>query len=127
MVEAIADAVAKRPLLAFELELGEVGYFGHGRAARVVWIGLRTGANAMAALAAQVEDECVRAGLPAEARSHQAHLTLARARPRGGARLPELPATPRLEEWPADRLVLYASRLARTGAVYEAMRTLRLA
>jgi 2'-5' RNA ligase len=93
----------------------------------VVWVGLRAGAEPLAAIAAQVEEECVHAGLAAETRPYQAHLTLARARPRGGARLPELPAMPRVEPWRADRLVLYSSRLARTGAVYEAMRTLELA
>jgi RNA 2',3'-cyclic 3'-phosphodiesterase len=126
LVEAVADALGQRPLAAFHMELGDVGTFGRGRAARVVWLGLRSGAEGGAVLAAQVEEECVRAGLPAESRLYQAHLTLARARPREGARLPELPAMPRMEPWRADRLVLYSSRLTKAGAVYEAMRTLGL-
>jgi 2'-5' RNA ligase len=125
-VEAVADALAQRTFAAFDMELGDLGTFGRGRAARVVWLGLRAGAERAAALAAQVEEECLRAGLPPESRPYQAHLTLARARPREGARLPELPAMPRVEPWRADRLVLYSSRLTRTGAVYEAMRTLDL-
>jgi RNA 2',3'-cyclic 3'-phosphodiesterase len=126
LVESVADGLAGRPLSAFEMEPGEVGTFGRGRAARVVWFGLRVGGEGAAALAAHVEEECVRAGLPAESRPYQAHLTLARARPRDGARLPELPAMPRLQPWRADRLVLYSSHLARTGAVYGAMRGLQL-
>jgi 2'-5' RNA ligase len=125
-VEAVADALAQRTFAAFDMELGDLGTFGRGRAARVVWLGLRAGAERAAALAAQVEEECLRAGLPPESRPYQAHLTLARARPREVARLPELPAMPRVEPWRADRLVLYSSRLTRTGAVYEAMRTLDL-
>jgi RNA 2',3'-cyclic 3'-phosphodiesterase len=127
LVESVADALGHRPLAAFDVEPGEVGSFGRGRAARVVWLGLRKGAEAAAALASLVEAECVRVGLAAESRSYTAHLTLARARPRGGASLPELPALPRVRPWRADQLVLYSSRLTRAGAVYEALRTLELA
>jgi 2'-5' RNA ligase len=127
LVESVADALAQRPAAGFDMEPGDVGTFGRGRAARVVWLGLRAGAETATALAAQVEAECVRAGLPAESRPYQAHLTLARARSRIGARLPELPAMPRVMPWRAEQLVLYSSRLARTGAVYEAIRTLELA
>ena len=127
LVESVAGALAQRPLAAFDMELGDVGAFGRGRAARVVWLGLRAGAEAATALAANVDEECVRAGLPGESRPYQAHLTLARARSRGGARLPELPAVTRMEPWRADQLVLYSSRLARMGTIYEALRTLELA
>jgi RNA 2',3'-cyclic 3'-phosphodiesterase len=127
LVESVADGLAHRPLAAFDVELGEVGSFGRGRAARVVWLGLRVGSAAAAALASQVEEECIRAGLEAESRPYTAHLTLARARPRGGATLPELPALPPVEPWRTDQLVLYSSRLTRTGAVYEGLRTLELA
>jgi 2'-5' RNA ligase len=127
LLTSVADTLALRPLGALDVELGEVGTFGRGRAARVVWIGLRNEREGAAALAAQVEQECARAGLPAESRPYQAHLTLARARARDGAKLPELPALPRLKPWRSDALVLYASRLTRTGAVYEALRALELA
>ena len=126
LVEAVADALAGRPLSAFEMQLGEVGTFRRGRFARVVWLGLRGGLGGAAVLASEVQEECVKAGLPAESRPYLAHLTLARARARDGARLPELPTLPRLQPWLADRLVLYSSRLARTGVVYEAMRALTL-
>ena len=81
---------------------------------------------AAAHVPSQVQEECVKAGRPAESLPYLAHLTLARARARDGARLPELPTLPRLQPWWADRLVLYSSRLARTGAVYEAMKALTL-
>ena len=127
LVESVAGALAHRSFAAFDVELGDVGSFGRGRAARVVWLGLRKGAEVAAALASQVEEECLRVGLAAEPRPYTAHLTLARARPRGGASLPELPALPRVRPWRADQLVLYSSRLTRTGTVYEVLRTLELA
>jgi 2'-5' RNA ligase len=126
LVDAIAESLAQRTFAAFDMELGDIDTFGRGRVARVVWIGLRAGTEEATALAAQVEEECVRAGIPPESRPYQAHLTLARARSRDGARLPDLPAMPAVKAWRADELVLYSSRLARTGAVYEAIRTLRL-
>lgn len=126
VVEGIADALAARRLEAFDVELGDVGTFGRGRAARVVWLGLRVGAEEAALVAARVEEECVRAGLPSEERAFTAHLTLARARPRGGARLPELPPAPRLQQWRADQLLLYSSHLTRSGALYEPLRSTAL-
>jgi 2'-5' RNA ligase len=126
LVEAIAVRLAARSPRAFDLELGDPGTFGHGRHVRVVWQGLHDGAEAVAALAAQVEAECATAGLVAEKRPFQAHLTLARARPRDGALLSTLPEPPRLSAWRASELVLYASRLSRMGATYESLRTVKL-
>jgi 2'-5' RNA ligase len=127
VVESIAAELAGRPLAAFEVALGDIGTFGRGRSVRVVWLGLREGAEGAAALAAQVEAECVGAGLAAEERQFQAHLTLARARARGGSMLPHLSTAPELKPWRARELILYSSRLTRSGAIYEPIRTLLLA
>ena len=126
VVEGIADRLAEGALKSFELALGGVGTFKRGRMVRVVWIQVSTGAKAARELAAQVESECAAAGLAPEARPFQPHLTLARARPREGAPLPQLPDPPRLEPWRADELVLYRSQLGRAGSVYEALRIIRL-
>jgi RNA 2',3'-cyclic 3'-phosphodiesterase len=126
LVEAIADRLAARSQPAFDLELGDLDTFGRGQHVRVVWQGLRDGAEAVAALADQVEVECETAGLVGEKRPFQAHLTLARARPRDGAVLPPLPEPPRASRWRASELVLYASRLSRTGATYEPLRGVKL-
>jgi 2'-5' RNA ligase len=124
--EAIADRVAGRHLVAFQLELGGVGTFKRGRLVRVVWLQADAGADAARVLAAQVEEECVGAGLTPEARAFQPHLTLARARAREGAVLPPLPKPPELHLWRATELILYKSRLGRAGSVYEALRSIRL-
>jgi len=125
-VEQIAASLDQLHLDGFELELGEVGTFKRGRLARVVWLQVQSGADQARRLAAQVEAECVRAGLEPEARAFQPHLTLARARPRDGAALPLLPAPPDLPPWRAEGLVLFSSHLGRAGAVYEPLRTIRL-
>ena len=127
VVEAVAGALAPRALAAFDLGLDSLGTFGRGRAIRVVWLGLGAGAEGAAALAAHVEAECVSAGLPGELRPFQAHLTLARARARDGARLPDLPALPQLKPWRAGELILYSSRLTKKGSIYEVLESLPLA
>ena len=126
VVDGIADRLGARPLAGFELELGDVGTFNRGRLVRVVWFQVRSGADAAKELAAQVEEECARAGLPPEARPFQPHLTLARARARDGAVLPPLPLAPELPPWRAGELILYRSQLGRAGSVYEPLRVLRL-
>jgi 2'-5' RNA ligase len=126
LVEVIADQLAARPLGVIDLELGSLGTFGHGRHVRVIWQGLRAGAEAVTALAVHVDADCAAAALVGEKRPFQPHLTLARARGRDGAELPPLPELPRLSAWRATELVLFASRLSRTGAVYEPLRALKL-
>lgn len=126
VVEGIADRLADLGLRAFDLELGDLGTFKRGRLVRVVWQGLRSGAEALTTLAGRVDAECEAAGLAGEKRAFQAHLTLARARARDGAELPSLSAPPVVGPWRASELVLYASRLSKTGAVYEPLRAVQL-
>ncbi|MHB8588178.1 MAG: RNA 2',3'-cyclic phosphodiesterase [Candidatus Dormibacteraceae bacterium] len=125
-VDAIAGRLNELGLRGFELGLGELGTFKRGRLVRVVWLQLRAGAEQARELAAEVEAECVRAGLEREARPFQPHLTLARARARDGAALPSIPSPPDLPPWRAGELVLYSSHLGRAGSVYERLRKLRL-
>jgi len=126
LVDGIATSLGSARLRGFDLELGDFGTFKRGRLVRVAWLGLRSGAEHAAALAAAVEAECVRAGLEPEARPFQPHLTLARARARDGGVLPVLPEAPQVEPWRARELVLYRSRLGSAGAVYEPLRVLSL-
>lgn len=125
-VEGIADRLTGRAGTAIELALGEVGTFKRSRLARVLWLGLQSGALEMKALAERVEAECRAAGLAPEARPYQPHLTLARARSRDGARLPDLPDMPQLAPWRATELVLYWSHLKKTSAYHEPIRTIAL-
>lgn len=126
LAEGIMDRLAGVGLRAFDLQLGEMGTFKRRRLASVIWVGLRSGADEIAGLAAAVEAESTRAGLEAEARPYHAHLTLARSRSRDGAALPVLPPVPELASWRADELILYRSRLGRGGSVYEPLRRLSL-
>jgi len=126
LAEGIAERVEAAHPAAFELALGEIGSFKGGRLARVVWLGLREGAREIGPLAELVEAESVRAGLEPESRRYHAHATLARARPRDGAVLPQLPPPPSLDAWRAHELVLFQSHLGRGGSVYERLRVISL-
>ena len=126
VAEAIAQALeAERPA-AFELALDGLGTFKRGRLSRVVWLGLSQGVEPARQVARVVEDRCRRAGLEPETRAFSAHLTLARARDRDGALLPELGAPPVLAAWRATEVVLYRSHLGRGGSVYEPLRSISL-
>ncbi|HKV88256.1 MAG TPA: RNA 2',3'-cyclic phosphodiesterase [Candidatus Dormibacteraeota bacterium] len=126
LVAGVASTLSEQKLHGFDVELGHMGAFKRGRLVRVVWIGMEQGLEPARGLASIVEAACVGAGLEAETRPFQPHLTLARARGRDGAPLPPLPDPPRLPPWRATGLVLYQSHLGRPGAVYEPLRTLRL-
>jgi 2'-5' RNA ligase len=126
LMDGVADHIERLRPPRFDIELGDVGTFKRGRLARVVWLGLRSGSDAAGRLARLVDAECVAAGLEGEQRPFRAHLTLARARPRDGASLPQLPEPPRLQPWRASHLVLFASHPSPKGSVYEPLRTLAL-
>jgi 2'-5' RNA ligase len=126
VADQIADRLVDAQLEGFHLRLGEIGSFKRGRLARVVWIGVTEGAPESTQLAAAVESECARVGLEPETRPFSPHLTLARARVRDGAPLPDLPPAPSIDAWRASELILYQSRLGRAGAVYEPLRTIKL-
>jgi 2'-5' RNA ligase len=111
---------------SFRLALDGIGTFGARPAARVVWIGVREGAEPAAELAALVETTCQAAGLEPEARRFRGHVTLARARADRGSPLPELPSPPPLEPWTATEFVLYQSRLGKPAAIYVPLQRYRL-
>jgi len=126
VVEGIAGRLDGAAGPSIQMALGEAGTFKRSRLARVVWLGLKSGAEELSALAARVEAECRAARLAPEARPFQPHLTLARARSREGTRPPDLPAIPMLAPWRADELILYWSHLNKNGAVHEPIRRIAL-
>jgi 2'-5' RNA ligase len=63
----------------FNVTLGGAGSFPSGGRPRALWLGIRDGADDLAALAAAVDRALADRGWPAETRPFRAHLTLARA------------------------------------------------
>jgi 2'-5' RNA ligase len=126
--EALEDAAAGTA--PFTVTLGGFGGFPTARAPRVVWVGVETGADALAALHARVEAALARRGIPPEGRPFHGHLTLGRARdPRGGAALGDALETRResFGEAPVDAVCLMRSDLHPTGAHHSILARVPLA
>lgn len=85
------DEVAMERLLAgldqtdlgprFPVELSGLGAFPNARRATVLWLGVSSGGDRLAALAAIIDEEVESVGFAAEDRPYVPHLTLSRLRP----------------------------------------------
>ncbi len=129
VAEAIATAAAGCG--SFRLALGGLGAFPQPRAARVVWIGVQQGAEALGMLQARVEAGLESLGFAREERPFSAHLTLGRVRGPGhreqlAVALTSIPAEP-LGEMMLQRIELMRSELGPGGARYTVLRTCPLA
>ena len=105
----------------FELTLDGPGTFPPRGAARVLWLGVRDEAGALAALQRRLEDECAREGFPRETKNYHPHLTLARLRdPRDADALTEAhlssPVAP--ETFDVTELLVVRSELGPGGSRY---------
>jgi 2'-5' RNA ligase len=81
-VEEIKLALGTIVASEFTLQFRGHGFFPTTKAARVFWIGIEAGLE-LAALAAAVDREAARLGVPKEERAFSPHLTLARGGSRG--------------------------------------------
>ncbi|MBI4341464.1 MAG: RNA 2',3'-cyclic phosphodiesterase [Candidatus Omnitrophica bacterium] len=128
-VEVMIRTVASREP-AFQLGLGAAGAFPSLRAARVIWVGVTEGEEAVCRLAEALEQGARALGLPAEERPFSAHVTLGRAPQRAAIRGAEealrgvvwQPPAP----WKAGEVTLYQSHLSSAGARYEALAVIPL-
>lgn len=116
-----ALAAVARSSAPFQMEVMGLGSFG-GRVPRVVWVGVRDGAEPLTLLARQVETALARIGFPKEKREFTAHLTLGRVRsPKNAeallAALRELQAE-RFGAAATTQFELMQSQLHPSGSVY---------
>jgi 2'-5' RNA ligase len=74
---ALAMVAGRHPPI--DVRTGEVGAFPNFRRPRVVWVGM-TGADALIALAQDIDRTFAGLGIPAETRPFRAHLTLGRVK-----------------------------------------------
>jgi 2'-5' RNA ligase len=121
-LDAAAAALATVRGVPARVRLGGLGGFPSARRANVLWIGVIDGAGEVTALAATVKAAMVRVVGADEEREHHPHLTLARlSRPAdlraAAAKASGAPIGP---SWVADRVVLFESVTASTGARYRA-------
>lgn len=108
---------------AFEMAIGEIGFFDRGRAVHALWAGVER-SEAIQYLRDRVESTVVRAGFEPEPRKFKPHVTIARLR---GTRVAKVGAwlngfaafsTP---PFPVEEFVLFESFLGGAGARYHAL------
>jgi 2'-5' RNA ligase len=121
-VEAVADAArqAARGQAPFEIATRGLGVFPEPARPRVLWVGVTDGLAPLAALHGRLEDASEDLGFERDSRPFRGHLTLGRVRT----------GSEGIEAWLAEHaevdclastvgeIVIYESRLHRTGAEY---------
>jgi 2'-5' RNA ligase len=117
---------------AFELLMASPSAFGSGQA-RVLVVGMGSGAEAMQALQTSVVEHVEPLGFPRDARPYHPHVTIGRIRRGKRLSMPEAlrlvgkhaavtdGVTTRVEE-----VVLFESKLSPSGAMYSRLSTIRL-
>ncbi|MHC4130668.1 MAG: RNA 2',3'-cyclic phosphodiesterase [Planctomycetota bacterium] len=109
---------------SFKLSVESLGYFG-GRSARVCWIGVGEGKEALCQLQKELEAEFEKGGWPKEERAFTGHLTVCRIKNvRAGQRIAEVSAT--YKDFKAgfvsvDSVKVYQSELTPKGPIYSAL------
>jgi 2'-5' RNA ligase len=120
---AEVEAAAK-PFTPFDLEVRGVGAFPSPSRPRTIWLGVTQGAEQMELLQAALSRHLAKLGFRPEARRFRPHLTLGRVR-EGGAGLTELAELLQKHAdflagyMSVDEVVVFSSRLERSGAVHE--------
>ena len=111
----------------FRIVFGALGAFPRPRAARVLWLGVTRGGDALGRLAALAEAAARAHGFPPEERPYRAHLTLSRIDPAADVSA-ALQTVPPLDlEMDVREVVLFRSHLGRGPARYEAVESFPLA
>lgn len=110
---------------AFTLTIGGVGTFPLRGSPRVIWVGIRDGQEAMAAVHREVSIRLEGCGVPPDARDYHPHLTLARIRDAAGLRARDVlegaPQGP-LGVTPVEAITLFESRVSSKGPAYLPLR-----
>jgi 2'-5' RNA ligase len=119
VTEAACQGVAGHQ--RFEAALGTAGAFPNARGARVLWLGLSAGTEALAALARSVEQVLRQRGFDAADHAFTSHLTIGRVRERGqdwSERLAGVSAEP-AARFTVNRVVVVQSTLSPKGSIYQ--------
>ena len=121
VTEAAREAAASQP--AFDAELGDLGAFPDPRRARVLWIGLSTGAQALTALAHALDAALAPRGFGAADHPFSPHLTLGRVRDARADWSEPLGLSPAAGgpagRFRVDRLSVVESTLSPKGSIYK--------
>ncbi|MFH2010209.1 MAG: RNA 2',3'-cyclic phosphodiesterase [bacterium] len=121
-VGGVADAARKAAVGVppFDVSARGLGVFPDAERPRVLWVGLEEGREPLTALRQRIEDESDAIGFARDSRSFRGHLTLGRVR-RGAEGIQEwLTSHAEVDCLTStiNEIIVYESRLHRTGAEY---------
>jgi 2'-5' RNA ligase len=115
----------------FDVRFAGSGSFPAADRPRALWLGIVTGAESLARIAAAFERELSASGWPVESRAFRPHMTVARTdgvgEGPGAARALMAAAAPLDAGFRADRVILYRSHLGSGPAKYEPLHEAPLA
>jgi 2'-5' RNA ligase len=126
--EAATEAAGRSKV--FAAALGGLGAFPNARRARVIWIGMSEGAEALVALARDLDRALAKRGFGAADKPFSSHLTLGRVRTPGPDWTPVLAGAGTAAGPPprftVDRLCVVESQLNPRGSIYRVRAEARL-
>jgi 2'-5' RNA ligase len=126
----IAAALAPDlPIAPFDVTLERVGTFPAHGPPRVLWVGVGSGVDGLAAVEKDVSARLDRCGVPRDDRPYRPHVTLARVRAPGGLRTAawlEGLNDRRFGVSRVNAITLFESRPTRQGHLYVALQQTRL-
>ena len=130
-VSAVAEAVARAAaaVTSFTMEVSGCGCFPPRGAVRIVWVGLREEAGALARCVETVEEELQKIGFSRERRPFSPHVTIGRVREgrsHGGIRSAAEAFTFGPTEQAVSSITLMSSVLSPKGPTYTAVRKVDL-
>ncbi len=123
-IDAISEALKNIAcqFTPFTTSLAGVGAFPNSRKPRVVWVGLKKGADELVDMAKQIEGSMKRLGFPREKRRFNPHLTVGRIRrlehPALMTEALERPDVGELGGFTVQRIALIKSQLDPAGSIY---------
>ena len=121
LIPDISTALNSIEAPPFTLKAGGVGVFPRVQYPRVIWVGLKQGADECAALAGQVENSLADLGIAREKKQFRPHLTVGRINKPQRDDWNALLEKAGKYAWPAfsvDRFTLWKSELKPAGAVH---------
>ena len=117
IIEVMRDVIPHPP---FRFELGGIGAFPPHGAPRVLWIGVKSGAESIVRVQGLLVDRLEGVGVKREPRPFSPHITLARwreSRPSDRPR-PRSANPPTIAHVEVNSVTLFQSRMSSTGSTY---------
>lgn len=125
-VKLFLDEIAQETR-TFSAAFSGLGFFPNEQRPRVLWVGIREGANELRELAEKIDDKTATLGIPKEKRGFSPHLTLGRFKSNRNLdelmRLVKKAKDFHAGEFAASEIHLIQSVLSRSGPTYTKLHT----